>query len=153
HRQQEPRRQRPLRGPCQRHPRYHAEGAMTALALSTGARARSFFSSPPPRCEHAVVVSTTGPALAMGPAGAPAGREAFIRRRLAAASAYPSEFVVLPGTRVVFHTPDRAEAVARYRALSTEAGEAELPALVEPGKRDVHPDPVLRGRGASAPTR
>ena len=83
----------------------------------------------------------------------PARRADFIRRRLAAANAYPLELVVLLGERVVFHSPDRAEAVARYRAVSTEAGESELPALVEPGKRRLRPDPVVRGRSTCTATK
>jgi hypothetical protein len=79
---------------------------------------------------------------------APNAREAFVRRRLAAANAYPDEFVVLLDDRVAFHSPDRAEAVARYRALSAEAGPGCIPALVEPGKRGFRPDPVIRGRAS-----
>jgi hypothetical protein len=126
---------------------------VTALALSTGTRAESFLSSASSSITRTVVARGTGAAPSIDPARTPASREAFVRHRLSLAGAYPQEFVVLLGARVVFHSPHREEAVARYRALSGEAGEAELPALVEPGKRGLRPDAVVRGRSGSSTTR
>jgi hypothetical protein len=66
-------------------------------------------------------------------------------RQKALAAAYPEEYVVLVGDRVLVHTQDKEEAFARYDAAVEQGGEE--PIVIPPGALRQTPPPVLRGRG------
>jgi hypothetical protein len=62
-------------------------------------------------------------------------------------SPYPEEYVLLVGSRLVFHTPRQQEAFVRYAQALNEPGHEAL-RLVPPRSRaraDA-PPPVIRGR-------
>jgi hypothetical protein len=65
-------------------------------------------------------------------------------RQKALAAAYPEEYVVLIGDRVIVHTRDKEEAFARYDAAVEQGGEE--PIVIPPGALRQTPPPVLRGR-------
>ncbi len=66
-------------------------------------------------------------------------------RQKALAGAYPDEYVVLVGDRIVVHTKDKEEA---YNAAFEQDGEE--PIVVPPGALRQIPPPVVRGRRLSA---
>ncbi len=65
-------------------------------------------------------------------------------RQKALAAAYPEEYVVLVGDRILVHTRDKEEAFARYDAAVEQGGEE--PIVIPPGVLRQTPPPVLRGR-------
>ena len=72
-------------------------------------------------------------------------------RQKALAAAYPEEYVVLVGDRVLVHTRDKEEAFERYDAV-VEQGDEE-PIVIPPGALRQTPPPVLRGRMFAGPSR
>lgn len=69
-------------------------------------------------------------------------------RQAALASAYPDEYVVFLGERLVAHTASRDEAHARYEAAFGQPDGLE-PIVVLPGASRRLGPPVLRGRAVS----
>ena len=97
-------------------------------------------------------VVTSVPPDARDAAEAPSAPTTAARQK-ALAAAYPEEYVVLVGERVLVHTRDKEEAFARYDAAVEQGGEE--PIVIPPGALRQTPPPVLRGRmfaGASRGT-
>lgn len=72
-------------------------------------------------------------------------------RQKALAAAYPEEYVVLVGERVLVHTRDKEEAFACHDAAAEQGGEE--PIVIPPGALRQTPPPVLRGRMFAGPSR
>jgi hypothetical protein len=73
----------------------------------------------------------------------------IVERQKAIVAAYPEEYVVLLGDRLIAHTPDKEEAFSRSEAAWDESEDLE-PIVVPPAKQRELRGPVLRGR--SIPT-
>jgi hypothetical protein len=96
------------------------------------------------------------PSRAVATPATPDARDAFsvpttAARQKALAAAYPEEYVVLVGDRVIVHTRDKEEAFARYDAAVEQGGEE--PIVIPPGALRQTPPPVLRGRMFAGPSR
>lgn len=73
-------------------------------------------------------------------------------RQAALAAAYPDEYVVLLGARIVVHTANRDEAYSQYDAAFDEEGGIE-PIVVAPGPLRRLGPPVVRGHALSGERR
>ena len=62
-----------------------------------------------------------------------------------ASDAYPDEYVIQQGSRVVFHSLDQLEALARYADMLDEPGSDTL-RFVPPKGPSRGAEPVVRGR-------
>jgi hypothetical protein len=76
------------------------------------------------------------------------GERTLGERQAALAAAYPDEYVVLVGERIVVHTANREEAYSHHDAAFDEEGGIE-PIVVAPGPLRRLGPPVVRGRALS----
>jgi len=66
-------------------------------------------------------------------------------------SPYPEEYVLLVGSRLVFHTPRQREAFARYAQALKEPGHEALRLVPPRSRARADAPPVVRGRALSRP--
>ncbi|NUQ75661.1 MAG: hypothetical protein HUU21_19120 [Polyangiaceae bacterium] len=81
----------------------------------------------------------------VSPSEVPSDAEALVARQKAIVNAYPNEYVVLLGDRLIAHTPNKEEAFSQFDAAWDESEDLE-PIVVPPADRRGLPGPVLRGR-------
>jgi len=104
------------------------------------------------RYERLVPPTKGQPAAKAEPRATSPDRRFVIEKQKAIMDAYPAEYVVMVGDRLIAHTPDKKEAFAHWDAAWDEAGEEEEPVVFPPAAARTRFMPVVRGRSVSPKT-